>query len=404
MSVPHLSLHDFTYPLPDARIARFPAEPRHNARLLVCRGQQLSHHTFADLPALLPDNTLLVFNDTRVIPARLPFVRESGGGVEVFLLHPVAPTAVLSEAMGQPSPVTWEAMVGNRKRWRAGEVLTHRQNDLTVTARWANADRHHVTLSWTPTGRPFVAVVEAMGQVPLPPYLKRPAHPNDRARYQTVYAARSGAVAAPTAGLHFTPQVMAALADRGVDTGFVTLHVGAGTFQPVQTANAADHPMHAEQVVVSRPLLARLLNHPGPVVAVGTTSLRTLESLYWFGAQLARRPDAPFHVARHLPYQLSDPPDLPTALRAVDEALARRGLDELVGETEVYLLPGYRFRVVRGLVTNFHQPGSTLMLLVAAFLGQPPNGTPTWRRVYAAALAGDYRFLSYGDSSLLLPD
>lgn len=404
-----LSIHDFTYPLPAGRIAPEPLPDRAASRLLVSRRGVLTDKTFRDLPGELPAGALLIFNDTRVVRARLLARRPTGGQVELFCLEPVAPHRSLELALQQTGHCTWRCLVGNGRRWKEGPVSLEFE-----TTSGEKATLHALRLAqevgtalidfrWEPAELPFAEVLRAAGHLPLPPYIDRPDTATDAVRYQTVYAAAEGAVAAPTAGLHFTPEVLAELQARGFATGHVTLHVGAGTFQPVKAGRMADHPMHTEPIIVTAALLRQLLAHrSGPVIAVGTTSLRTLETLYWLGAGLLLHPAATSEllVTQWQPYEQAEAaagisPE--AALQALLHYLEARGTDTLEASTRLLIAPGYRFKLVQGLITNFHQPESTLLLLVAALLG------PGWRAVYEHALAHDYRFLSYGDSSLLLP-
>ncbi len=401
-----LRIADFTYELPDARIARHPLSVRDHARLLVSRGAKpLADHVFRDLPALLPAGALLVFNDTRVVQARLRFQKASGTSIEVFCLEP-APGLALEEALRQTNSATWTCLVGNRKKWRDGVPLTRPLGPdggaLKATlAPDAPDGPALVFFEWTPPAVTFAEVLAAAGQLPLPPYLRREADAADLTGYQTVYARQEGAVAAPTAGLHFTPAVLAELAARGVASAHVTLHVGAGTFQPVKAETMADHAMHGETISVAPDALRALraaLAVGRPVVAVGTTSARTLESLYWLGARLAQGTGWNPVLDQWTPYAADAPS--PSVLEAVDallDHLTQTESDALVATTHLLIAPGYRFRVVRGLITNFHQSESTLLLLVAALLGD------SWRAIYDHALHQGYRFLSYGDTSLLLP-
>ncbi|MBD2724113.1 S-adenosylmethionine:tRNA ribosyltransferase-isomerase [Hymenobacter armeniacus] len=405
-----LAIHDFTYALPAERIAPEPLPDRAASRLLVSRHGQLTDKHFRDLPNELPADTLLIFNDTRVVRARLLARRPTGGQVELFCLEPVAPHRSLELALQQPGACTWRCLVGNGRRWKEGPVeLTFSASDgqearLTAVRREQEAGTALIDFNWTPAELPFAEVLRAAGHLPLPPYIDRPDTATDAVRYQTVYAAAEGAVAAPTAGLHFTPELLAELAERGFETGHVTLHVGAGTFQPVKADRMAGHPMHTEPILVTAALLRQLLAHrPRPVVAVGTTSLRTLETLYWLGAGLLATPAATGNellVTQWQPYEMAEAaanisPE--QALTALLRHLEAAGTETLEARTQLLIAPGYRFRVIDGLITNFHQPESTLLLLVAALLG------PDWRAVYEHALANGYRFLSYGDSSLLLP-
>lgn len=419
-----IPLSAYQYDLPDDRIARFPLAQRDQSKLLVCRSGTRTHHTFADLPALLPAQSLLVFNDTKVIPARLRLRRQTGALIELFLLHPVEPTPVLAEAMNATGTSVWECLIGNRKRWKAGEGLNAefriQNSEFRIRAELVDARKSHVRFSWksvSGTAEPvsFLDLIQATGAIPLPPYLNREAETADYETYQTVYSRYAGAVAAPTAGLHFTERVLEELKTRGHQTEFLTLHVGAGTFQPVKVDNVLDHAMHGEQVVVTRQNVRVVLDNLDRIIPVGTTSMRALETMYWLGVkthqsetlQVAESPGSgwgmsqstPFFIDQHEPYAPREVP-LPAPREAL-EALLRHfdqtRTEAWTGETRILIVPGYEFRLCRGLVTNFHQPGSTLLVLIAALIG------PVWQEVYAEALAHEYRFLSYGDSSLLLP-
>lgn len=392
-----ISLSDFTYSLPENRIAKHPLPERHQSKLLVCENGRIAHHSFHQLPDILPINARLFFNNTKVLPARLLFQKPTGAVVEVFLLHPAGPAGLLSDALQATENTIWKCMVGNLKRWTTG-TMTMQINDVHLTAEWIDRDNELVKFSWSPKGRHFAEVVRAAGVIPLPPYIKRDAEPDDRLRYQTVYSLVDGAVAAPTAGLHFTSEIMNHLKARGILVDYLTLHVGAGTFLPIKEKNAAEHQMHEEQLIVHKANIINLLQRDKTTVAVGTTSLRTLESIYWYGVMLGQNKNAAFAIPQYLPYQNHGPlPSSGESLTRVLEVMEQQNLEILTGSTSLYIVPGYRFRIVQGLVTNFHQPGSTLLLLVAAFLG------PTWRELYSEALSANYRFLSYGDSSLLWP-
>lgn len=385
--------------MPDDRIARYPLADRDQSKLLVCAGGKIGHRRFDSLPEHIPSGSMLVFNDTRVIPARAVLSKSTGARIELLLLHPGFPTRVISEAMQVTGRCTWECMIGNKKKWKEGDEL---QAELDIAgmkvglkAAWKDREQNQVEFSWN-TGHPFVDIVMAVGQIPLPPYLGRESESGDMENYQTVYAKQNGAVAAPTAGLHFTENVLAKLREKQIRSGFVTLHVGAGTFQPIKTENVLEHRMHSEQIVFSRDLVDSLRTHRGNLVAVGTTSLRSLESLYWFGVKCMDG-DPVFFIEKDFPYRerAGVLPSREEALGAVAAFMESRGVDVLPGETQIFITPGYTFRVVDGLVTNFHQPGSTLILLIAAFTGE------SWRDIYEEALREGYRFLSYGDSSLL---
>jgi S-adenosylmethionine:tRNA ribosyltransferase-isomerase len=342
----------------------------------------------------------MFFNNTKVIPARMYFRKETGGLIEIFLLSPYEPP-VVDLAMRSAPGLVWACTIGNLKRWTEGMSLRRTVQvdgeDVLLTATLVDRGRQMVRFDWDQSGLPFAKLVEASGEAPIPPYLNRAAEDSDKSTYQTVYGKREGAVAAPTAGLHFTPAVLDSLQQKGIHLQELTLHVSAGTFRPVKVENAIEHDMHAEQVVVRRHNLEALLTGR-PVVAVGTTSMRTLESIYWFGVRLLKEPDADFSIQKLEPYQYNGVqlPDIRTAAAAVLTAMEHRGLEELWGSTEIYIFPGYQFRVVDMLVTNFHQPSSTLLLLISAF-----TGGDAWKLIYKVALENEYRFLSYGDSSLL---
>lgn len=396
-SLPSTRLSDFHYELPENRIAKYPLAQRDQSKLLLWNAGEITHHTFSHLSELLPVNATLFFNNTKVIPARIRFEKDSGGSIEVFLLNPGTPGTLLQEGLQATSPVVWKCTIGNAKRWPTDLTLHKSLAGIELRASWADRAAGLITFQWTPSDLHFAQVVEAAGVVPLPPYLQREAEVADRDRYQTLYSREKGAVAAPTAGLHFTPEVMDNLASRGIASQFLTLHVSAGTFLPVKTADAAAHTMHEEEIIVSKDNIISILDTTRTRVAVGTTAMRTLESTYWYGVLLQQDVDAPFMITQDLPYRLENSLSMSASLNNVLRRMDRLGVDQLAGHTALYVLPGYRFRVVEGLITNFHQPGSTLLMLISAFVG------PVWKDIYREALDHDYRFLSYGDSSLLLP-
>jgi len=391
-----ISMDIFDYPLPDERIARFPVNPRDTSRLLVYREGNMEHRIFSDLPSVLPAGSLLVLNETRVVPARLFLQHPKGKNIEVFVLGPADPELNAHLALQQKGECTFHCLIGGRKTWKEGEILQARFGNISLQCRYADREQNHVHFSWEPAALSFAEVLESAGNIPLPPYINRNWEESDRETYQTVYSRLEGSVAAPTAGLHFTPEVFEALHARGIHSEYTTLHVGAGTFMPVKTENALEHTMHSEQIVISDTLLQRILEQEGPVIAVGTTSCRLLESMYWFGVKLESDPQAAFRITQDDAYTL-DPLPREKALRNMLRAMQERNIREWTGHSALYILPGYTFRVVKGLITNFHQPKSTLLLLVSALIGDD------WKNVYASALENGYRFLSYGDSSLLLP-
>ncbi|MBR1732801.1 MAG: S-adenosylmethionine:tRNA ribosyltransferase-isomerase [Alloprevotella sp.] len=398
----HLRISNFAYDLPDERIAKYPLPERDKSKLLHYKGGNISEGTFDRLPELLQSGGLMVFNNTRVIYARLHFRKATGGLIEVFCLEPHVPSDY-QQSFATGGSVTWICLVGNSKKWKEGAL----EREISVGGRTlvlravrgaANGSGFEISFDWGDDGITFAEVLEATGELPIPPYLNRATEARDLQTYQTVYSKVDGSVAAPTAGLHFTPAVLEALARRGMEREEVTLHVGAGTFKPVKSEEIAGHAMHAEWFSVRRSTLQRLLEHGGTCIAVGTTSVRTLESLYWLGILVSRNPALPpaeLHVPQWIPYE--EPAELSAteALRALSGYLERNALAALHATTQILIAPGYTFRIVRTLVTNFHQPKSTLLLLVSAFTGGH------WREIYGYALDHDFRFLSYGDSSLL---
>ncbi|WP_299759990.1 S-adenosylmethionine:tRNA ribosyltransferase-isomerase [uncultured Pontibacter sp.] len=397
-----LAIKDFVYELPEARIAKFPLPERDQSKLLLYRQGQMADHTFTNLPQLLPPHTLLVFNDTKVVQARLLMQKETGGLVEIFCLEPVAPHQEIQLAMQQTGSSTWKCLVGNNKRWKSGPVQLHFEGGVLQAERLLQQEGHFlICFTWEPAELTFAEVLERCGRLPLPPYLNRDLTPDDHTRYQTIYANQQGAVAAPTAGLHFTDRVMAALQSQGIATAYLTLHVGAGTFKPVKADTMEAHEMHAEQLYITKSVLQRLQHQQGkPVIPVGTTSMRSLESIYWLGAKVLEQPELPMQelqVSQWQAYESINPPSAADALQALLDYMTHLSVDHLHASTQIIIAPGYIFRMCHGLVTNFHQPESTLLLLVSALIGE------NWRKVYQHAMEHDYRFLSYGDSSLLLP-
>ena len=399
----NIRIEDFDYPLPDDRIAKFPMEQRDHSKLLrLCR-ECITEHYFYDLPDLLPPDTLLVFNDTKVIHARLFFQKETGATIEVFCLEPH--NMAVSQAFEQREHCIWTCFIGNNKKWKSGPLTlnvnlgTAEAVTLTATRREAVGNAWIVDFDWTGNAS-FAEVIEAAGVIPLPPYLHREAEASDATRYQTVYAHYEGSVAAPTAGLHFTPEVFSHLKDKGILTEYITLHVGAGTFKPVSTDTIGEHEMHVEPVHVTADNLRHLIAHAGrPLVAVGTTTVRTLESLYWFGVQLQQNPGlTSMHIHQWDPYELhAEGISFSDAYGNILQWMERHGSDHLDGATQLMIAPGYTYHVINGLVTNFHQPKSTLLLLVSALIGN------RWSECYRYALDHGFRFLSYGDSCLFLP-
>lgn len=394
-----LRIEDFTYDLPENRIAAFPCTPRDSSKLLLYRDSLITDNVFADLPDLLPPDCRLVFNQTRVIHARLVFTKSTGGTIETFCLEPASVYADIQTAMMQQGQVYWNCLVGGAKKWKAGAVLQLHCGSLVLEANVSERFPTHfvVSFSWNQPHLTFAEVLQLAGRVPLPPYINREVQNIDEETYQTIYARNEGSVAAPTAGLHFTPSVMEGLQSKGIDASFVTLHVGAGTFMPVKSDTIGGHNMHAEWIDISRETVEQLCHSDGRLVAVGTTSLRTLETIYHIGNLLYHGLPVNWQglaVTQWMPY---DQDAFCTRKQALEALLAHMGqsTERLLTRTQIIIAPGYKFRMADGLITNFHQPGSTLLLLVSALIGD------NWKEVYRYAMANDYRFLSYGDSSLL---
>ena len=386
------------YVLPQERIAKYPLEKRDQSKILCYNKGEIIDHKFLELPSLLNKDYRLFFNDTKVIPARLFFTKETGALIEVFLLEPIAPSPIVSLAMEAHGPVTWQCMVGNYKKWKNEQELSltlkHEGKQIQLKAKIEDRERVEISFNWEGDFS-FAEIVEMAGQIPLPPYLNRDSEASDKERYQTVYSQHKGAVAAPTAGLHFTEKVLSELNAKGIQKSFLTLHVSAGTFQPIKVSDPTEHPMHSEQMVVSKKAIEDVLATE-KVIAVGTTSMRTLESLYWFGNRLLQGNEV-FAIEKLEIYQNEDLPTRKEAFSAILNWMNNKGAASLQGTTEIFIMGDYEFKVCDGLITNFHQPGSTLLMLISSFL------KGDWQKVYNHALENDYRFLSYGDSSLLLP-
>ena len=418
-----INISDYNYTLPDERIAKYPVEKRDHSKLLVYNHGDISEDFFYHLPEYLPAGALMVYNNTRVIRARLLFRKPTGAHIEIFLLEPYSP-ADYEQNFQSSQQCSWLCLVGNQKKWKEGELrrvlqVGGREFVLTATHLGPHGTSQLIEFRWESvasdssrvgkTGCSFSEIIDAAGELPIPPYLNRQTEESDNTTYQTVYSRIKGSVAAPTAGLHFTPEVLSAIDEKGIEREEVTLHVGAGTFRPVKSENVADHEMHSEHISVTRDTILRLIAHEGKAIAVGTTSVRTLESLYYVGCKLLRQPDLTeeeLDVAQWEPYEgesgewseeRGEWPSAKVALQAIVDWLDRHQLTTLHTATRIIIVPGYRYRIVQMLITNFHQPQSTLLLLVSAFL------RGDWRRVYDYALSHDFRFLSYGDSSLLIP-
>lgn len=420
METKHIHISDYNYDLPDSRIAKFPVSPRDTSKLLIYRHGEISDDIFYNLPKYLPQKSLMVFNNTKVIQARMHFRKETGALIEVFLMEPAAPTdyELMFQTRGECS---WLCMVGNLKKWKEGSLVrtfdvagstinfkaTMRRDIIDAKSGGTN---YWVDFAWDNPQVSFAEILDAVGELPIPPYLNRETQDSDKTTYQTVYSKIKGSVAAPTAGLHFTDKVLAAIDAAGVCREELTLHVGAGTFKPVKSEEIDGHTMHTEYVCVRRDTLQTLLDYDCCAIAVGTTSVRTLESLYYMGVKLEANPDVAeedLHVSQWEPYEKADGTpvggnliDGITPQKAISNIIAwldKNNLKTLHSSTQIIIAPGYEYKIVKVLVTNFHQPQSTLLLLVSAFL------KGDWRNVYDYALSHDFRFLSYGDSSILIP-
>ena len=407
-----IRIADFSYELPDERIAKYPLAERDASKLLIYNHGSISHRHFRDVSELLPEGSLMVMNNTRVIQARMHFRKETGALIEVFCLEPARPNDYVL-MFQQTAACTWHCLVGNSKKWKSGvlsRAITVDGREVVLTAERsldtdlaAKAGEQLIRFSWTDTSITWAQVIDACGELPIPPYLNRKTEESDLRTYQTVYSKVKGSVAAPTAGLHFTPAVLNAIDQRGIERAELTLHVGAGTFKPVKSERIEGHEMHSEWIYVPRTVIEALLRHHCECTAVGTTSVRTLESLYYIGKKILANPDITedqLPVAQWEPYEGVSGEDVKSedCLSAILQWLNRNGISALHTATQIIIAPGYRYRIVRRMITNFHQPQSTLLLLVSAFVGDDH-----WRDIYRYALDHDFRFLSYGDSSLLIP-
>ena len=397
---PILTIDDFDYPLPDECIAKYPLSPRDSSKLLIYKNGEISESIFASVADYLPSQSLLVYNNTKVIQARLEFFKETGARIEVFCLEPVTP-ADYAQSLSATNECVWKCMVGNLKKWKENElskIVTIKGEICTLKVRLCDTQEntHTIHFSWDNALIHFADILENAGELPIPPYLHRKTETSDYENYQTVYSKIKGSVAAPTAGLHFTPQVFEQIRAKGIETEELTLHVGAGTFQPVKTQNVDKHLMHTEIISVNKKTIEHLQQKLGNIIAVGTTSVRTLESLYFIGCQLAKnnKTDS-LHIWQRTPYEQNYNLSAYDALQCVVNYMTENNLQTLHADTQIMIKPGYHFRIVDSMITNFHQPKSTLLLLVSAFT----NGN--WKAIYDYAMNNDFRFLSYGDSSLL---
>lgn len=401
-----LSIEDFTYELPDEKIALFPASPRDSSRLLIYNEGSISEDIYRNLAQHLPADAVLIFNDTRVINSRILFPKSTGATIEIFCLEPFGAFADYDQLFAQTGESTWKCMIGKAGKWKEKQLVKTfkiQGRDVTLFAELTDRlpDSYLVRFTWTPSDFTVAEVIGAAGLTPLPPYIKRRATPTDEKTYQTVYSAHNGSVAAPTAGLHFTEEMMASFQERGITTLFTTLHVGAGTFKPVKSEKMGGHHMHAEWMNITLGFLHALRsNIHKKIISVGTTSTRTLESIYWMGSKIVNNPEIPISdikIKQWEPYDANAGCSAEAALDALIRWMQARGDTHMLIETEIIIAPPYVFRIVAGLITNFHQPKSTLLLLVAALAGDG------WKQIYKYALDHGFRFLSYGDGCLIIP-
>lgn len=400
----HIQIKDFNYTLPDERIAKFPLPVRDQSKLLVYRHGDICEDTFTSLPEYMEPGELMIFNNTKVIQARLHFRKETGALIEIFCLEPIQPNDYALNFQ-QTSHAAWLCMIGNLRKWKESPLqrkMTVKGKPLTLTAtrNACHGTSHWIDFRWDNPEVTFADILEVFGELPIPPYLNRETQESDKETYQTIYSKIKGSVAAPTAGLHFTERVLSALKSKGVDIEEVTLHVGAGTFKPVKSKEIEEHEMHTEYISVNRQTIEKLIAHNGKAIAVGTTSVRTLESLYYIGATISEHPEAcekDLHVNQWQPYETNPQLTVIESLQHILDYMKRHNLDALHTSTQIIIAPGYTYKIVNKMVTNFHQPQSTLLLLVSAFV------KGDWKKIYDYAMEHGFRFLSYGDSSLLIP-
>jgi S-adenosylmethionine:tRNA ribosyltransferase-isomerase len=399
----NIKITDFTYELPDLKIARYPLQNRDESKLLLWKNAEISEDVFKNATTYLPENSILVFNNTRVIHARLHFQKETGAKIEVFCLEPVEP-ADYQVAFLETQKVTWKCMLGNAKKWKDGTLyktieIVGKPTEIKANKISQNNNSFEIEFNWT-GGFSFAEIIEHAGILPIPPYLNRETEDSDEKTYQTVYAKINGSVAAPTAGLHFTENVLSQLSEKNIKSHEITLHVGAGTFQPVKSDTILGHTMHHEKVIISKKFINELISSNHKVIAVGTTSVRSLESLYWLGVQLENneRFNGFPEISQWEPYENETKIPVKKALQNIVDFLDKTRKNDIQFSTQIIIVPGYEFKIVKGMFTNFHQPQSTLLLLISAFLGKD------WKKVYDFALANNFRFLSYGDSNLYLKE
>lgn len=398
----HLFIKDYSYDLPDERIAKHPLPQRDASKLLIYDQGKISEDIFRNLSDHIPENALLIFNNTKVINARLLFQKSTGGVIEIFCLEPHLQYNNISTAMQQHNEVLWECLIGGASKWKHGQILQKKiqghNKEFMLEADYVEKfnDSFIIRLSWNDPALSFAEVLHYSGAIPLPPYIKREVEQEDKERYQTIYADTEGSVAAPTAGLHFTEKVFSELKKKNIETDFITLHVGAGTFKPVKSETIGAHEMHAEFIEVSPAIIKKIKNKLNEdIIPVGTTSLRTIESLYWLGVKIIANKNAGLHLSQWEPYELRNDIAADEALQALLKYMQEKKIDKLITQTQIIIAPPYKPKIATALITNFHQPQSTLLLLVSAFAGK------NWKKIYEYALANDFRFLSYGDSCLI---
>lgn len=407
-----VNIEDYDYNLPDERIAKYPLKKRDSSKLLIYKEGEITDAVFNSLPDYIPVDSLMIFNNSKVIQARMHFQKATGAQIEIFCLEPHSPHDY-ALVFQQTQRCSWVCLIGNLKKWKEGSLfksvhINGKEIEIEARRLQSNSDSHVVEFEWNDCSITFADILDASGELPIPPYLNRKTEEQDKQTYQTVYSKIKGSVAAPTAGLHFTGEVMDLLRKKGVKLDEVTLHVGAGTFKPVKADDVDEHVMHSEFISVCKELVLHLLDHHGPVIAVGTTSVRTLESLYYIGELLDKEGDsAELKVEQQTPYyyRVGERISVQDSLQAIVDYLDRNNLNVLIAETQIMIKPGFHFSIVDGIVTNFHQPKSTLLLLISAFVGNNDAVNPdfeAWKKIYTHALDNGYRFLSYGDSSLLL--
>ncbi|WP_395786139.1 S-adenosylmethionine:tRNA ribosyltransferase-isomerase [Aquirufa sp.] len=399
-NMPDISIQAFDYELPDSLIAFFPSQKRDESRLLVHKNDLTSHHSFQQFPDLIPSDSLIVFNNTKVIPARIQLQKQSGTAIEIFLLKPLIDNVPTQKAMEQSREIRWECLIGNKKRWKANETLKKSieidGHVIVLSINWHERLSNQVQINWD-SDHAFVSILNEIGKIPLPPYMERDTELADQDRYQTVFSKELGAVAAPTASLHFTTEILERLTANGIPQSYLTLHVGAGTFLPVKEEEVRNHPMHREQLIFDREFIIQLMQHEGSYVPVGTTAMRALESLYWSGIWVMENKSIPENgliIPKEFAYQDRDDVSNEDSLRALLTFMEESQQTKWIAQTELLIMPSYRFRFCDALVTNFHQPKSTLMVLVSSLIGD------AWKAVYQEAIDQKYRFLSYGDACL----